>query len=165
MFSLVPPNVTLTPSQVTVSVTESLQLVCTSYGIPSVVLTWYFGTSKQPLESREGVINITQKTSEYSESLLITTSILTIENITNAYWQGVFICEGFNGVTNLIETPENDTSEVIIPSMNIYLLSLALPVLFSLLKKSSTFELPLFFPSIFPFLFLSSSSKSECHRI
>ena len=116
MFSLVPPNVTLTPSQVTVSVTESLQLVCTSYGIPSVVLTWYFGTSKQPLESREGDINITQKTNEYSESLLMTTSILTIENITNAYWQGVFICEGFNGVTNLIETPENDTSEIFILS-------------------------------------------------
>ena len=112
MFSLVPPNVTLTPSQVTVSVNDSLQLVCTSYGIPSVVLTWYFGTSNEPLESREDVIDISQKTIGYNDSLIITTSILTIENITNAYWQGVFICEGFNGVTNLIGTPENDTSEI-----------------------------------------------------
>ena len=130
MFSLVPPNVTLTPSQVSVSVNDSLQLVCTSYGIPSVVLTWYFGTSNEPLESRVGVIDISQKTIECNDSLIMTRSILTIENITNAYWQGVFICEGFNGVTNLIETPENDTSEVNIPSM---ISSLTLPIVFSCL--------------------------------
>lgn len=48
--------------------------------------------------------------------LLMTTSILSIDSVTGR-WEGMFTCEGFNNVTNLIRTPENDTTEVIIPSM------------------------------------------------
>lgn len=62
--------------------------------------------------------------------LLMTTSVLSIDSVTGR-WEGMFTCEGFNNVTNLIRTPENDTTEVIIPSMKKYI-NLALSFCFIL---------------------------------
>ena len=82
-----------------------------------VSLSWYFlsNSSEEPIKNLTGVIEIT--TSSYSDGKAqLTTSVLHLLYVTKKQ-EGVFICRGENNVTNLIHSPEYDTTNLTVQGM------------------------------------------------
>ena len=108
LFLLDPPNVNARdPTKVIVNQTQTANLTCEVFGIPVPNITWIRNSDGSSLSNTTDITIIT--TSAIPPASLL--SILTFQNATKTD-ESSYTCVGRNGVSNLIETPENDTIEL-----------------------------------------------------
>ena len=105
-----PPNVTiLEPLQLIVNQTQPASFVCQAYGIPTPTIFWIKLSNGMFLTDSSDGLNIT-------ESLIppaTLESTLTFPSTRKTDESG-YRCEGNNGVTNVIGSPENDTVNLLV---------------------------------------------------
>ena len=103
-----PPDVSVSPSNLTVNETDSLTFYCQVFAIPVPDLFWINETSQMMvLSSPEGVM-VTIGTLPHPSGFPITTSNLSIVNVQKQH-ESNYTCVAINNVTNLLNTPENGT--------------------------------------------------------
>ena len=90
-------------SEVVVNQTQTATLSCQAFGIPTPSISWMDESTGSLVTESDGITIITS--SPQSSTLL---SVLTFLNATREN-QSTYTCVGSNGVTNVIDTPENDS--------------------------------------------------------
>ena len=109
-----PPLVSVMPSLVIANQTDLITVVCEMFGIPTPSLMWTFDDlSPSPLEMLDNDTFISIITIVNGYNL---TSHLTINGVQHTD-TGIYTCHGFNGIQNLIESPEEDYFELLIQGM------------------------------------------------
>ena len=111
---------TLAPENIIVNESDPVVFLCESFGVPAPQLLWFnasspgvVGDSSAALQPRDGVVMISNGSRAHFSGFPITTSTLTIvgalkQDETN------YTCVAVNNVTNLLGTPENATSYLIV---------------------------------------------------
>ena len=108
-----PPEVeALEPVLLVVNHTEIVNFTCQAYGIPRPNLTWVNVSDETVVMDVIDDIEITEQIVD----MFTLRSVLTFLNTTKTD-ESVYRCEGFNGVTNVINTPENDTITLLVDGM------------------------------------------------
>jgi hypothetical protein len=108
IFITHPPNVTLSPSvELTVNVTFTATLTCTVFAIPLPAITWLKASDGSIVEATDRVTLTT------IDSIHVRTSILNF-TATNKSDESEYTCIAVNDITNVIDTPENQTINLII---------------------------------------------------
>ena len=106
-----PPLVSVTPSLIIANQTDVINVVCEMFGIPTPDLTWTFSnlSSSPPEELDNGTfISIVTIVDGYN-----LTSYFTINGARHTD-MGVYTCIGYNGILNRINSPEEDSFELLI---------------------------------------------------
>ena len=104
---------TIEPVEIIINQTQMATFTCHAYGIPIPNITW--------IKSRDGsiVTNISNIV-EISESIIVNTSIresnLTFVNGLKTD-ESVYTCKGSNGITNIIESPQQDNVTLLVQGM------------------------------------------------
>lgn len=111
MFSILidPPNVSLTPStELTVNVTFQATLICFVFAIPLPEITWIRDYDQTVVKNEPGRVAISQDDGIHNRtSTLFFTNTLKSDEST-------YTCIAINNITNVINTPENATVNLII---------------------------------------------------
>ena len=105
-----PPNVTtIEPKEVIINQTQEASFTCQAYGIPTPNITWVKMTDGLTVE------NITSIT-EISESIIPPTTLQSILTFVSGMKsnESVYVCQGSNGVTNVIGSPEEDNVTLLV---------------------------------------------------
>ena len=113
-----PPNVTLTPMNITVNESDSVTFMCETFGVPGPQIFWYnssspgdVGDSSTALQAQPGVLSITSGNRSHFSGFPIITSNLTIVSVLK-HDETNYTCVAVNNVTNLIGTPESAASSL-----------------------------------------------------
>ena len=93
------------PSTVTAVQNNPLTLICQAFGIPAPTIEWTRSSSNGSLTTG-GTVAITTTTNGNN-----VTSNLTISSVVKSD-TATYTCAGSNGQTNLINSPENASSQV-----------------------------------------------------
>ena len=112
-----PPNVTtIEPREVIINQTQEASFTCQAYGIPTPNITWVKMTDGLTVE------NITSIT-EISESILPPTTLQSILTFVSGMKsnESVYVCQGSNGVTNVIGSPEEDNVTLLVQGILQYI--------------------------------------------
>ena len=111
---------TVTPSEeLTVNVTFNATLTCTVFAIPLPIITWIKDVddsivSEEPQrDSEELRVSITE-----TDSIHMRTSVLHFSSTLKSD-ESSYTCVAVNNITNVIETPENATVDLIIQGMQL----------------------------------------------
>ena len=105
-----PPNVTtLEPLELIVNHTQNATFVCEAYGIPIPVITWVKVVNESIVTESSGVIDIMEQIVRINTSESVLTFLDTVKTD-----ESVYRCEGSNGITNVIGSPENDTVRLLV---------------------------------------------------
>lgn len=100
--------VAISPSALIVNQTEVSVLTCAVFGVPSPNLTWTRASSPNvPLTSTS---DLTITETRLGSNV---TSVLTIYQ-TKRTDADTYTCTGNNGITNLIESPESDSTQLMV---------------------------------------------------
>ena len=115
-----PPLVSVMPNSIVANQTDVINVVCEMFGIPTPELTWTFssGLSPSPPEelSNGTFISIVTIVDGYN-----LTSYFTINSARHTD-TGVYTCSGDNGILNRIDSPEEDSFELLIQGGRAYLI-------------------------------------------
>ena len=108
-----PPLVTITPSSVIVNQSDIVSITCEVFGIPVPSVQWTRGTPAS-------IVNITETTNitETRDGNNIT-SVLTIQQVQRSEMD-TYTCTGANGVTNLINSPQQASSQLFVQGWFLY---------------------------------------------
>ena len=93
-------------SEVVVNQTQTATLSCQAFGIPTPSISWIDESTGSLVTESDGITIITSSPWNVNVSTLL--SVLTFLNATREN-QSTYTCVGSNGVSNVIDTPENDT--------------------------------------------------------
>ena len=105
-----PPNVTtLEPLELIVNHTQSATFVCEAYGIPTPAITWVKVVNETIVMEASGVIDITEGIVRVNTRESVLTFLDTVKTD-----ESIYRCEGENGITNVIRSPENDTISLLV---------------------------------------------------
>ena len=105
-----PPNVTtLEPLELIVNHTQSATFVCEAYGIPIPAITWVKVVNETVVIEASGVIDITEEIVRVNTRESVLTFLDTVKTD-----ESIYRCEGENGITNVIGSPENDTVSLLV---------------------------------------------------
>ena len=99
----------LEPREVIVNHTQMATFTCEAFGIPVPVITWIKVSDNLVLSSSVGVIDITEVIVDTSTRV----SNLTFLNTTRTD-QSEYTCVGSNDVTNVINSSESDTVNLLV---------------------------------------------------
>ena len=104
-----PPNVSVTPSpQLTVNVTFDATLVCFVFAIPLPEITWIRNSDQSIVQEEQGRVSITEEDGIHNRtSTLFFSSTLKSD-------ESSYTCVAVNNITNVIDTPENETVDLIV---------------------------------------------------
>lgn len=84
--------------------------LCETFGVPAPNITWFNASSGTEVE---GMVVITPGSRDHFSGFSITTSNLTILNAEKED-ETNYTCVAVNNVLNLLDTPENATSSLIV---------------------------------------------------
>ena len=101
---------TLEPVKLVVNQTQMAEFACEAFGIPIPEITWIKASNGSVLSTTMNGIEITEMVVEGSS---MRASMLTILGATKSD-QSDYTCIGSNGVTNFIDSPENDTVSLLV---------------------------------------------------
>lgn len=104
--------VSVEPSSLILNQSDTAVFYCTIFGIPTPSFTWINGSNE--LYTIHGVLTITNVTNGYN-----ITSTLTIHN-TQRTDMGKYTCRAENGITNLINSPMEDSVELFVQGITSY---------------------------------------------
>ena len=111
-----PPNVTtLEPLELIVNHTQSATFVCEAYGIPTPDITWVKVVNESIVMEASDVIDITEQIVRINTRESVLTFLDTVKTD-----ESVYRCEGSNGITNIIGSPENDTVSLLVQGEHVY---------------------------------------------
>ena len=108
-----PPNVTaLEPVQLIVNQTQPASFVCQAYGIPTPNISWVRLSDGALLNDSFDGLNISENfiSPDTLESTLTFSSTKKTD-------ESEYRCEGNNGVTNVISSPESDMVELLVQGL------------------------------------------------
>ena len=105
-----PPNVTVTPAKLTVNVTFPATVTCTVFAIPLPSITWIRDRDGSEVVSEGGMGRVVINQTDSGDTR---TSVLHF-NDTLKLDESNYTCVAVNNITNVINTPENDTVNLII---------------------------------------------------
>ena len=105
-----PPIITVTPKLIIVNTSSepSISFTCEVFGIPIPLVTW----TKQRSNTNNGMVQQTATGNNITSILMI--------NIPRDPDESNYTCSGANNVTNVINTPEQETVELYVQGMLIY---------------------------------------------
>ncbi len=104
-----PPDVSLMPStQLTVNITFQATLVCFVFAIPLPKITWIRNADQSIVVEQPGRVSITQEDNIHNRTstLFFSETLKTDESS--------YTCVAVNNITNVIDTPENATVDLIV---------------------------------------------------
>ena len=105
---------TVTPSdQLTVNVTFNATLTCTVFAIPLPIITWIKDVDDSIVSEEPRRVSITQ-----TDSIHMRTSVLHFSSTLKSD-ESSYTCVAVNNITNVIETPENATVDLIIQGVQL----------------------------------------------
>ena len=104
---------TIEPVEIIINQTQEAVFTCHAYGIPVPNITW--------IKSRNGsIVTNISNTIKISESVISNTStresILTFVRGLKTD-ESVYTCKGSNGITNIIESPQEDNVTLLVQGM------------------------------------------------
>ena len=110
-----PPNVTVSPvDKLTVNVTFTATLTCSVFAIPLPTITWIKVTNGRQVVKEGDRITITE-----IDSIHMRTSILNFTS-TIKMDESPYECIAVNNITNVINTPENQTIDLVIQGRKLF---------------------------------------------
>ena len=108
-----PPNVSaVEPSIVLVNYSQMANFTCQAFGIPLPSLRWVKEADGNAPVNITDAVNITER----NIPPFTVESVLTFSNTTKAN-ESLYLCEGTNGVTNIIGSPEEANVTLFVDGM------------------------------------------------
>ena len=100
----------MTPSKLTVNVTFQATVTCTVFGIPLPSITWIRDSDGRQVVSEGGMDSVVINQTDSGDTR---TSVLHFNDTVKAD-ESNYTCVAVNNITNVINTSENDTVNLII---------------------------------------------------
>ena len=104
---------TIDPVEIIINQTQEAIFTCHAYGIPVPSITW--------IKSRNGsIVTNISNTIEISESVISNTNtresiLIFVRGLKTD--ESVYTCKGSNGITNVIESPQEDNVTLLVQGM------------------------------------------------